>query len=197
MLTQASVLTVSSYPTRTSPVIRGKYILQNIFGAPPPPPPPDVPLLDEEKVGSNGPLRKQLEQHRSSAMCASCHNRMDTLGFALENYDGTGKWREKDNGFAVDSSGTLPTGKAFTNPLELRVALAADLAEFSQNLTEKMLTYALGRGLERYDRRTVAGIRERVAADEYKFQTLIFEVVKSLPFQTKRADYKKQEVAQK
>lgn len=197
VLTQASVLTVSSYPTRTSPVIRGKYILQNIFGAPPPPPPPDVPLLDEEKVGSNGPLRKQLEQHRSSAMCASCHNRMDTLGFALENYDGTGKWREKDNGFPVDSSGTLPTGKAFTNPVELRVALAADLAEFSQNLTEKMLTYALGRGLERYDRRTVAGIRERVAADEYKFQTLIFEVVKSLPFQTKRADYKKQEVAQK
>lgn len=197
VLTQASVLTVSSYPTRTSPVIRGKYILQNIFGAPPPPPPPDVPLLDEEKVGSRGPLRKQLEEHRTNAMCASCHNRMDTLGFALENYDGTGKWRTKDGGFDIDPSGTLPSGKSFRTPIELKAALAADLAEFSQNLTEKMLTYALGRGLERYDRRTVAGIRERVAADGYKFQTLIFEVVKSMPFQTKRAEFSKQEVAKK
>jgi len=197
VLTQASVLTVSSYPTRTSPVIRGKYILQNIFGAPPPPPPPDVPTLDEDKVGSTGPLRQQLEQHRSSAMCASCHNRMDTLGFALENYDGTGKWRTQDGKFDIDASGTLPTGKAFKDPLELRLALAADLVEFSHNLTEKMLTYALGRGLERYDRRTVAGIREKLAADGYKFQTLIFEVVKSLPFQSKRAEFNKQELARK
>lgn len=197
VLTQASVLTVSSYPTRTSPVIRGKYILQNIFGAPPPPPPPDVPQLDEEKVGSNGPLRKQLEQHRSNAMCASCHNRMDTLGFALENYDGTGKWRDEDGKFPIDPSGTLPSGKSFRNPIELKAVLAADLAEFTQNLTEKMLTYSLGRGLERYDRRTVAQIREKVAADGYKFQTLIFEVVKSLPFQTKRAEYGRQEVAKK
>jgi hypothetical protein len=197
VLTHASVLTVSSYPTRTSPVIRGKYILQNIFGAPPPPPPPDVPLLDEEKVGSNGPLRKQLEQHRTNAMCASCHNRMDTLGFALENYDGTGKWRDKDGGFAVDASGTLPTGKAFANPAELRKVLAGDMTEFAQNLTEKMLTYALGRGLERFDRRTVTALREKWAVDDYRFQTLIFETVKSLPFQTKRAEYTKQEVAKK
>ncbi len=197
VLTQASVLTVSSYPTRTSPVIRGKYILQNIFGAPPPPPPPDVPLLDEEKIGNNGPLRQQLEQHRSNAMCASCHNRMDTLGFALENYDGTGKWRKEDGKFPIDASGALPTGKSFQNPEELRKVLAGDLGEFSHNLTEKMLTYALGRGLERYDRRTVKELEAKVAADQYRFQTLIFEVVKSLPFQTKRAEYAKQELAKK
>ncbi len=197
ILTQASVLTVSSYPTRTSPVIRGKYILQNVFGAPPPPPPPDVPLLDEEKVGNNGPLRQQLEQHRSSAMCASCHNRMDTLGFALENYDGTGKWREVDGKFPIDASGTLPNGKSFTNPLELRQVLAGDLTEFSQNLTEKMLTYALGRGLERHDRRTVQAVREKWAADDYRFQSLIYEVVRSLPFQMKRAEHNRQEMAKK
>jgi hypothetical protein len=197
VLTQASVLTVSSYPTRTSPVIRGKYILQNIFGAPPPPPPPDVPLLDEEKIGNNGPLRQQLEQHRSNAMCASCHNRMDTLGFALENYDGTGKWRKEDGKFPIDASGALPTGKSFQNPEELRKVLAGDLGEFSHNLTEKMLTYALGRGLERYDRRTVKELEAKVAADQYRFQTMIFEVVKSLPFQTKRAEYAKQELAKK
>jgi mono/diheme cytochrome c family protein len=197
ILTQASVLTVSSYPTRTSPVIRGKYILQNVFGAPPPPPPPDVPLLDEEKVGSSGSLRQQLEKHRSSAMCASCHNRMDTLGFALENYDGTGKWRDLDGKFAIEPAGTLPNGKAFQNPSELRQVLAADMGEFAHNLVEKMMTYALGRGLERFDRRTVQGVQDKLAADQYRFQTLIFEVVRSLPFQTKRAEYSKQELAKK
>ena len=195
ILTQASVLTVSSYPTRTSPVIRGKYILQNVFGAPPPPPPPDVPTLDEEAVGNAGSLRQQLEKHRSNAMCASCHNRMDTLGFALENYDGTGKWRDLDGKFAIEPAGTLPSGKSFQNPAELRVALAGDLAEFSHSLTEKMLTYALGRGLERYDRRTVAGITTSLAQSGNRFQTMIYEVVRSLPFQTKRAEYKKQELA--
>lgn len=197
ILTHASVLTVSSYPTRTSPVIRGKYILENIFGAPPPPPPPDVPLLDEEKVGSNGPLRQQLEQHRSNAMCASCHNRMDTLGFALENYDGTGKWRNEDGKFPIDPSGTLPNGKSFTTAAEMRAVLAADLVEFSQNLTEKMLTYALGRGVERYDRQTVKSVREKWANDGYRFQTLIYEVVRSLPFQMKRAEHTRQEMAKK
>ena len=191
VLTQASVLTVSSYPTRTSPVIRGKYLLQNVFGAPPPPPPPDVPTLDEEAVGKGGSLRQQLEKHRSNAMCASCHNRMDTLGFALENYDGTGKWRDLDGTFAIEPAGTLPNGKSFQNPAELRMLLTQDLGEFNHTLTEKMLIYALGRGLERYDRRTIDGITKKLSEQGNRFQTLIYEVVRSLPFQTKRAEYSK------
>jgi hypothetical protein len=204
ILTQASVLTVSSYPTRTSPVIRGKYLLENVFGTPPPPPPPDVPLLDEEKAGTAGPMRQQLEQHRSNAMCASCHNRMDTLGFALENYDGTGKWRDRDGKFPIEPGGTLPNGKSFNTPAELRAVLAGDMREFTHCLTEKMMTYALGRGLQRFDRRTVDQAAKAVAADEYRFQTMVFEVVRSLPFQNKRADHRRssanktaQEIAQK
>src|SRR5262249_7495862 len=123
ILSHASVLTVSSYPTRTSPVIRGKYVLQNILGAPPPPPPPDVPVLDEEAVGPTGSLRQQLEKHRANAMCAACHSKMDVLGFGLENYDATGKWRAKDGKFPVDSSGTLPSGKSFSSPAEMRTLL--------------------------------------------------------------------------
>jgi hypothetical protein len=122
---------------------------------------------------------------------------MDTLGFALENYDGTGKWRDLDGKFAIEPAGTLPNGKAFQNPSELRQVLAADMGEFAHNLVEKMMTYALGRGLERFDRRTVQGVQDKLAADQYRFQTLIFEVVRSLPFQTKRAEYSKQELAKK
>lgn len=188
LLSQASILTVSSYPTRTSPVIRGKYVLQNILGTPPPPPPPDVPALDEESVGSAGSLRQQLEKHRSNAVCASCHSRMDVLGFGLENYDATGKWRTVDGKFPVDSSGTLPNGKSFTNPAEMRALLLTDLPDFTRCLTEKMLTYSLGRGLERYDRKTVENITRKLAASEYRFQTLIYEIVRSLPFQQRRGE---------
>ena len=117
ILGQASVLTVSSYPTRTSVVIRGKYILQNILGDPPPPPPADVPLLDEAAVGTTSSLRQQMEKHRANPVCASCHNKMDPLGFGLENYDGIGKWRTMDGKFPVDASGTLPNGKVFATPV--------------------------------------------------------------------------------
>jgi len=188
ILSHASVLTVSSYPTRTSPVIRGKYVLQNILGTPPPPPPPDVPSLDEEALGSAASLRQRLEAHRSNAICASCHNRMDVLGFGLENYDATGKWRTMDGKFPIDVSGTLPNGKSFTNPAELRVLLKDNMDDFSRCVVEKVLTYALGRGLERYDRRTVDEIQRRVAASGYKFQSMIFEVVNSLPFQSRRGE---------
>lgn len=188
ILGHASVLTVSSYPTRTSPVIRGKYVLQNILGAPPPAPPPDVPSLDEEAVGKGGTLRQQFEKHRSSAMCASCHNKMDALGFGLENYDGIGRWRVKDGQYPIDASGTLPGNKSFQSPAEMRTLLKDDINEFSRCLTEKMLTYALGRGLERYDRRTVDEISKKVAAGGYQFQTLIYEVVRSLPFQSRRGE---------
>jgi cytochrome c5 len=188
ILSHASILTVSSYPTRTSPVIRGKYVPENILGAPPPPPPGDVPLLDEEAVGNTGSLRQQLEKHRASAVCASCHNRMDVLGFGLENYDATGKWRTMDGKFPVDGSGTLPNGKAFSSPAELRLLLKSDLTEFAECLTAKMLTYALGRGLERYDNRTVTEIQRKLAAGGYRFQTLIHEIVRSVAFQSRRGE---------
>jgi hypothetical protein len=197
ILSQASVLTVSSYPTRTSPVIRGKYVLQNILGAPPPPPPPDVPLIDEEAVGNTGSMRQQLEKHRANATCASCHSRMDVLGFGLENYDAIGKWRSMDGKFPVDASGTLPGGKSFSNPEELRVLLKADLSEFSRCLIEKMLTYALGRGLERYDNRTVDRLNRDLAASGYGLQKLIHEVVGSLPFQSRRGEAAPKEVARR
>jgi mono/diheme cytochrome c family protein len=188
ILSHASVLTVSSYPTRTSPVIRGKYVLQNILGTPPPPPPPDVPLLNEEAVGNTGSLRQQLEKHRSNPTCAACHNRMDVLGFGLENYDAIGRWRTMDGKFPIDVSGTFPNGKSFASPAEMRVLLKEDLPSFARCLTEKMLTYALGRGIERYDRRTVNDITRKLAASGYQFQTLIYEIVQSLPFQSRRGE---------
>src|SRR5258708_3667725 len=192
ILSQASVLTVSSYPTRTSPVIRGKYVLQNVLGAPPPPPPADVPPLDEEAVGSKGSLRQAPEKHRSNAVCASCHSRMDVLGFGLENYDAVGKWRTQDGKFPVDSSGTLPNGKSFASPAELRVLLKGELPEFSRCLIEKMLTYSLGRGLERYDTRTVDEINRKLEASGYQFQALIHEIVRSVPFQLRRGEVSKE-----
>lgn len=193
VLGQASVLTVSSYPTRTSPVIRGKYILQNILGAAPPPPPPDVPPLDDSGVGEASSLRQGLEKHRSNAVCASCHNRMDTLGFGLENYDAIGRWRTKDGKFDIDVSGTFPSGKAFATPAEMRSLLRDELPEFARCLTEKMLTYALGRGLERYDRKTMEEINRKLAAQGYPFQTMVYEIARSLPFQWRRGEVSKEE----
>jgi hypothetical protein len=188
ILSHASVLTVSSYPTRTSPVIRGKWVLENILGAPPPPPPDNVPAIDDGTVGLTGSTRQKLEQHRADPTCASCHTRMDNLGFGLENYDAVGKWRTTEGKFPVDATGELPGGKTFRNPAELRVLLLDDLPEFSRTLTEKMLTYALGRGLERYDRRTVTDIQRKLAANGYRFRTLVDEIVASLPFQSRRGE---------
>ena len=188
ILSQGSVLTVSSYPSRTSVVIRGKYILNNILNSPPPPPPPDVPALDDASVGATASLRQQMEKHRADATCASCHNKMDPLGFGLENYDGIGKWRTMDGKFPVDSSGTLPNGKSFGTPAEMREALTSLLPQFSRCLVEKMLTYSLGRGLGSYDRRTVDEIDRNLAAKNYGFQSLVYEIVHSLPFQSRRGE---------
>jgi hypothetical protein len=188
VLAHASVLTVSSYPTRTSPVIRGKYILQNVLGAPPPAPPADVPTLNEEAVGTTASLRKQMEQHRNNPSCSSCHNRMDTLGFGLENYDAIGRWRAKDGKFDIDVAGAFPSGKAFDTPAQMRTLLRDELPEFARCLTEKMLTYALGRGLEKYDRKTVESITRKLEADGYPFQSLVFEIARSLPFQSRRGE---------
>jgi hypothetical protein len=188
VLSQASVLTVSSYPTRTSPVIRGKYVLQNILGIPPAPPPPDVPSLDAEGVGEKVSMREQLEAHRRNPTCASCHRAMDPLGFGLENYDAIGRWRDMDGKFSVDATGTLPNGQRFTSAAEMRALLASQLPQFSRTLTERMMMYALRRGLQTYDRRTVESIHRALAADEYRFRTLVLEIVKSVPFQARRGE---------
>ena len=188
ILSQASVLTVSSYPTRTSPVIRGKYVLQNILGTPPPPPPPDVPNLDEATIGATMSMREQLEKHRADATCAACHSKMDPLGFGLENFNAIGKWRDMDGKFPVDASGLLPNGKTFSSPTEMRAILSSQLPQFSRMLTEKMLTYALGRGLKPYDSRTVDNINRELERKEYRFQSLIHQIVNSLPFQSRRGE---------
>ncbi|MCU1274416.1 MAG: hypothetical protein JWO48_1847 [Bryobacterales bacterium] len=188
ILTQASVLTVSSYPTRTSPVLRGKWILDNLLNDPPPPPPPGVPNLNETDIGTTASLRQQLEQHRANPACASCHTRMDPLGFGLENYDAIGQWRSQDGKFKIDSTGTLPGGKTFVTPAELKVILKSDRDAFARCLTEKMLTYALGRGLERYDQPAVNLMCRRLAAGDYRFSRLVLEIVRSLPFEMRRGE---------
>ena len=186
ILTQASVLTLTSNPTRTSPVKRGKWVLDQILGTPPPPPPPDVPTLDEEKRLS-GSLRKVMEQHRENALCASCHRRMDPIGFAFENYDAVGAWREKDGAFSIDPAGVLPDGRSFQGPSELKTLLRAEKEGFRRCLAEKMLTYAMGRGLEYYDRCAVDAILKAMDQDGDRMTTLVVEVVKSEPFQMRTA----------
>jgi hypothetical protein len=151
-----------------------------------------VPNLDEAAVGTVGSMRQQLEKHRENPICASCHSRMDPLGFGLENYDAIGRWRTKDGNFPVDASGTLPDGKTFSNPKEMRAILTSQLPQFSRTLIEKMMTYALGRGLKSYDRRTVESIQRTMSADGYRFQTLVEQIVASFPFQARRGE----EVAQ-
>jgi len=188
VLTQASVLTVSSYPTRTSPVIRGKWVLENLLNAPPPPPPPNVPALVDGEVGTKVSLREQLEKHRANPVCASCHSKMDPLGFGLENYDGIGQWRTMDGKFPIDSSGKLPSGKSFTTPAQMKEILRSNPDAFAQCMGEKMLTYALGRGLERYDRPAVKKIVARLAANDYRFNELVSGIIESLPFQMRRGE---------
>ncbi len=189
ILTQASVLTVSSYPTRTSPVIRGRWILENILGTPPPEPPPNVPPLDEAAVGVSGTLRQQLEAHRDKPGCASCHTTMDPLGFSLENFDAIGRWRTEDSGgFPIDAAGELPTGEALDGAASLKSVLLSKKELFTRCLTEKMLTYALGRGLERYDDRVVDEICEELAENNYRFSVLVSGIVESFPFQKLRGE---------
>jgi hypothetical protein len=186
VLTQASVLTVSSYPTRTSVVLRGKYVLENILNSPPPPPPPDVPALDDASVGVAHSLREQMERHRADSLCASCHTKMDPLGFALENYDAIGRWRTEDGKVSLDVSGALPSGKKFSGPVELKTLLKESMPAFTRGLAEKMLTYATGRGVESYDRLVVRDLVQQTTADGYRIQALINGIVKSVPFQQRR-----------
>jgi hypothetical protein len=188
VLTQGSVLTVSSYSTRTSVVLRGKWVLENLLNAPVAPPPPNVPLLDEAGVGTASSLRESMERHRANPICASCHSRMDPIGFGLENFDAIGQWRTKDGTFAIDASGQLTNGTKFSGPAELTDVLAKQPQAFAGAITEKMLTYALGRGLESYDRPTLKAITQKLAQNDYRFSSLVLGIVESLPFQAGKGE---------
>jgi hypothetical protein len=178
------VLTVTSNPTRTSPVKRGKWVLENLLGAPPPPPPPGVGELKDDKPGAEltGTLRQRLEQHRANPSCAACHQRMDPLGFGLENFDAVGAWRSRDGKDEVDASGVLPNGQSFNGPSELKGVLLKRKDQFARCLADKLLTYALGRGTERTDRCAVEAIARELSARDYRFSALVLAVVRSEPF---------------
>ena len=187
VLTHGSVLTLSSNPTRTSPVKRGKYVLENLLGTPPPPAPPDVPELPENKL--TGSLRQRMEAHRENPSCASCHARMDPIGFGLENFDGTGAFRVKDEGFAIDPSGQLVSGESFKGATELASILAKKKRdEFVRCLSEKLLTYALGRGMEFYDKCALDEITKGTGKGGHRFSALVQAIVKSVPFQQRRGE---------
>lgn len=195
ILAHASLLTVTSYSTRTSPVLRGKWILETLLNAPPPPPPPGIPPLEDSKAGANATLRQQMEAHRKSTVCASCHARMDPLGFGLENFNAIGLWRTKDGTAPVDSTGSLPDGRHFQTPSELKQILKADRAAFLRGLTEKMLTYALGRGLQTYDRPAVSAIVSEVEKNDYRFSALVLGIVRSMPFEMRSPPNEKSTMA--
>ena len=189
VLTQGSILTLTSQPNRTSPVIRGKWIMENILGTRPPDPPEDVPEIDEKKAESGeSSFRKQLEIHRESPICASCHNHMDPLGFGFENYDAIGRFRVKDGEFDVDPAGILPTGEKFEGTEQLVAILRSREREFARVLTTRMLTFALGRGLRYYDRCAIDKILVELERDKFRFHSLVKQVVFSDPFLKRRID---------
>ena len=189
LLGQGSILTVTSYANRTSPVVRGKWLLENLLAAPPPPPPPNVPALrDTGEGGHPASVRERLELHRKSPACASCHARMDPLGFALENFDAIGRWRTiGEANTPIDASGTLADGTTFNGPVEFRRALLTHREEFVTAATEKLLTYALGRGLEYYDAPAVRTILREATPGDYRWSSIIMGIVKSTPFQMRTA----------
>ena len=188
LLGHGSVLTVTSYATRTSPVLRGKWLLENILGAPPPPPPPDVPELEESGTAAvPQSMRQRMERHRANVVCASCHARMDPLGFALENFDAIGKWRDVENGGNIDASATLPNGASFEGPIGLRRMLENRSEEIVTVVIRKLMTYALGRGVDFADMPSIRRIVRETASDEYRWSSVLLGVVKSVPFQMRRA----------
>ncbi len=186
ILTQGSILTVTSNPTRTSPVKRGKWVLEQILGTPPPPPPPDVPELETKAGMKPLTLRKQMEVHRENVACANCHAKMDPLGFAFENYDAVGAYRWKDGDDEIDASGELPDGVKFKGATELKKILKQKQEQVTRGMAEKLLIYALGRGLEYYDKRPLDTIVNQTAQGEYKFSSLVLAIVQSDPFRKRR-----------
>jgi mono/diheme cytochrome c family protein len=189
VLGHGGTLTALAYAHRTSPVVRGKWLLENILGSPPPPPPANVPPFPEENgAGQPRTVREKMEQHRRNPVCAACHSVMDPLGFALENFDGIGKWRETDAGSPVDASGVLPSGSKFSGPADFRAALLREQDTFVQTMTSKLLTYAMGRGTEPFDMPAVRKIVRESQAKDYRWSALILSVVKSVPFQMRRSE---------
>jgi hypothetical protein len=189
LLRQGSVLAVTSYATRTSPVLRGVLVLRNILGAPPPSPPPNVPALDDSKVAANLSMRQRLAAHRENAVCASCHRSIDPVGFALENFDAVGQWHDSDvDGQPVDASGAVPGSAEFRGIDGLEDALLAHPELFVSTLTENLMTFALGRGVESYDAPAVRKIVKDAEKDGYRFSSLILGIVKSVPFQMRQAE---------
>jgi hypothetical protein len=186
LLTHASVLAITSQPTRTSPVKRGHWVLERILGTPPPPPPPNVPPLEGKKEAKLATVRQQLEQHRANPDCAGCHARMDPIGFGFENFNAIGRFRDKDGDLPIDAAGELPGGQKFNGPDELKIILKNKKELFSRNLTEKMLIYAAGRGLDFYDRRSVDGILAELQKNDNRFHSLITAIVQSDPFRMRR-----------
>jgi len=189
LLGQASILAVTSYPNRTAPTIRGKWVLEQLLGSPPPPPPPNVPSLKDDATAQQMTMRQRMEQHRANPTCAACHRLMDPLGFALENFDGLGNWRESTapGSGPIDASGTTPDGTAFNGPAGLRDVLMKKQDMFVENFTERLLTYALGRGVEEYDYAALRTIARGAAADNQKWSSIILGIVKSTPFRMRRA----------
>jgi hypothetical protein len=190
VLTSAAVLTITSHPTRTSAVKRGKWVLDEILGAPPPPPPPNVPELDEASKNrsdaSKLSLRQRLEIHREDPRCSGCHKRMDAIGLGLENFDPLGRWRDAEAGKKIDPSGTLPGGARFGGPEDLKKILAASKDDFARAVAEKALVYALGRSLQFGDRGEVRRIVSELQARDYRFSSLVEGVVMAYPFQHRR-----------
>jgi len=187
LLGQAAILTVTSYPNRTAPTIRGKWVLEQLLGTPPPPPPPNVPSLKDDATTKNLTMRQRMEMHRSNPTCAVCHRMMDPLGFALENFDGLGQWRESTgNGEPIDSSGVLPDGTKFDGPTGLREVLMTKREMFVETFTERLLTYALGRGVEEYDHPVLRKITRGAASDDHRWSSIIIGIVNSAPFQMRR-----------
>lgn len=192
LLTQASILTLTSNPDRTSPVKRGKWIMEVVLDTPPPPPPPNVPeLAESSKANPDMSLRQQMELHRQNPACASCHRQMDALGFGLENFDAIGRWRDQDGKLPIDTAGELPDGSRFQGPLELAQILKGRRRQFCETLAERMLTFALGRGLEFYDRCTTDRIVQALERNDYRFSVLIQEIVRSEPFCMRRGEEQK------
>ena len=187
LLRQGSILLVTSYPTRTSPVIRGKWILDNVLGVPPPPPPASVPALEQTKVRKNATIRERLSQHRANPTCAGCHKLMDPIGFALENYDAVGRYRTVDSGEPIDASGTLFDGTPFRGVADLEKAILAHPELFVTTLSEKLLTFATGRGVDYYDAPAIRKIVREAAADDYRFSSIIMGIVNSTPFRNRKA----------
>jgi Protein of unknown function (DUF1592)/Protein of unknown function (DUF1588)/Protein of unknown function (DUF1587)/Protein of unknown function (DUF1585)/Protein of unknown function (DUF1595) len=186
LLGQASILTVTSYPNRTSPTIRGKWVLEQLLGTPPPPPPPNVPALAESAATQDMSMRQRMELHRTNPACAACHRIMDPMGFSLENYDGLGRWRDEAGSLPIDASGALPDGTKFDGLNGLREVLLAKRGMFVETFTERLMTYALGRGVEYYDRPAIRQIARKAAMEDNRWSSIVLGIVTSTPFQMRR-----------